>query len=110
MAKWKKSAGVNSRDNISRLSNSLEAEIALLDPDANRMKQQIKNRVLMLLDEDGVEHYLEGAKGHIATEYFRDLFMSSYPHDLDSLFEGFHGRVSEEMNGSLVSTEGFLKR
>ncbi|KAL0705016.1 hypothetical protein Bca4012_071441 [Brassica carinata] len=39
MAKWKKSAGVNSRDNISRLSNSLEAEIALLDTDANRMKQ-----------------------------------------------------------------------
>ena len=116
MAKWKKSAGVNSRDNISRLSNSLEAEIALLDPDANRMKQlrcelsmalreeelfwrqksreewlragdlntsffhnsvkgrQIKNIVLMLLDEDGVEHFSEGAKGYIATEYFRDLF------------------------------------
>lgn len=144
MAKWKKSAGVNSRDNISWLSNSLEAEIALLDPDANRMKQlrcelsmalreeelfwrqksreewlragdlntsffhnsvkgkKIKNRVLMLLDEDGVEHFSEGAKGHIATEYFCDLFMSSNPHDLDSLFVGFHGRVSEEMNGSLV--------
>lgn len=60
--------------------------------------RKAKNRVLMLMDELGTEHYSEGAKGHVATEFYRDLFMSSNPHDLVSLFDGFTERVTPEMN------------
>lgn len=56
----------------------------------------------MLLGEFGTEHFSEGAKGHITVEYFRDLFMSSNPHDLESIFVGFQERVSPEMNLSLT--------
>ncbi|WZZ51263.1 hypothetical protein YC2023_051370 [Brassica napus] len=41
-----------------------------------------KNKVLMLRDDQGIEHYSKGAKGHIAAEFYRDLFMSSNPFDL----------------------------
>lgn len=46
--------------------------------------------------------FLEGAKGHIAVEYFRNLFMSSNPHDLESLFVGFTACVSTDMNIQLT--------
>ena len=65
--------------------------------------KKIQNRILMLLDEMGGEHFSEGAKGHIAVEYFRDLFMSTNPYDLESLFEGFHSRVSNDMNNELTA-------
>lgn len=63
--------------------------------------RKAKNRVLMLRDVDGTEHYSKGAKGHIATEFYRDLFMSSNPYDLQSLFTGFSERVIPEMNSML---------
>lgn len=63
--------------------------------------RKAKNRILMLRDLHGTEHFSEGAKGHIATEFYRDLFMSSNPHDLQSLFNGFTERVSPEMNALL---------
>ena len=65
--------------------------------------KKIQNRILMLLDEMGGEHFSEGAKGHIAVEYFRDLFMSTNPYDLESLFEGFQSRVSSDMNNELTA-------
>lgn len=58
--------------------------------------RMIKNWVLMLLDDEANELFSEGAKGHVAVEYFRDLFMSTNPHDLESLFDGFEARVSPE--------------
>lgn len=64
--------------------------------------RKMRNRVLILLDDHGVEHFSEGAKGHIATEYFRELFMSTNPCDLESLFDGFESRVTQEMNEGLV--------
>lgn len=64
--------------------------------------KKIRNNILMLKDEMGVEHFSEGAKGHLAVEYFRDLFMSSNPVDLESLFEGFQSRVTPAMNESLI--------
>ncbi|CAA7042046.1 unnamed protein product [Microthlaspi erraticum] len=64
--------------------------------------KKIHNRLLMLKDELGIEHFSEGAKGDIAVEYFRDLFMSSNPYDLDSLFEGFEEMVTPEMNIALT--------
>lgn len=65
--------------------------------------KRLKNRILMLLDELGQEHFTEGSKGNIAVEYYRELFRSSNPHDLDSVFCGFRGRVSEEMNSRLTA-------
>jgi len=50
----------------------------------------------------GVEHFSEGAKGQIAIDFFKDLFMSSNPVDLKSLFEGFQSRVTETMNAELI--------
>lgn len=70
--------------------------------------RKIQNKVLMLQDESGTEFYSEGAKGNLAVDYFSELFMSSNPHDLESLFEGFESRVTPEMNLMLtrpVSTE-----
>ena len=144
LARWKKSSGANSQDRIAILKSSLQSEIALHAPDAERMRffkrelsaayrqeeiywrqrsreewlregdqnttyfhncvkgKKLRNKVLMLLDEFGTEHFSEGAKGHIAVEYFRDLFMSSNPHDLESLFVGFTERVSPDMNSVLT--------
>ncbi|XP_018435702.1 uncharacterized protein LOC108807989 [Raphanus sativus] len=58
----------------------------------------------MLLDEWGNEHFSEGSKGEIATNYFRELFLSSNPYDLESLFSDFPSRITEEMNVSLTAT------
>lgn len=65
--------------------------------------RKVKNRILMLLDEYGNEHFSEGAKGEIAVEYFRDLFMSSNPFDLEDLFSDFPSRISPEMNINLTA-------
>lgn len=75
-------------------------------------RRKAKNRVLMLKDVQGTEHFSEGAKGHIATEFYRDLFMSSNPHDLESLFAGFSERITSEMNDMLcqeVTSEDICK-
>lgn len=56
----------------------------------------------MFLDEMGREHFFEGAKGNIAVEFFKDLFTSSNPHDLDTLFMGFQSRVTNDMNSCLT--------
>lgn len=50
--------------------------------------RKVKNKVLMLLDELGRENFSEGSKSNIAVEYFRELFLSTNPFDLESLFEG----------------------
>ena len=56
----------------------------------------------MLLDELGREHFLEGSKSDIAVNCFRELFMSSNSHDVESLFTGFQPRVTTTMNNLLV--------
>lgn len=66
--------------------------------------KKIQNKVLMLLDDANQEHFSEGSKGNIVVEYFRNLFMSSNPFDLQSLFQGFESRVSPEMNTRLTAT------
>lgn len=74
------------------------------DPEQNCVKgRRIQNRILMLLDDTDQEHFSEGAKGHIAVEFFRDLFTISNPHDLETLFEGFKSRVTEAMNVHLTA-------
>ncbi|XP_013608296.1 PREDICTED: uncharacterized protein LOC106315069 [Brassica oleracea var. oleracea] len=56
----------------------------------------------MLQDDNGTEFFSEGAKGNLDAEYFTNLFMSSNPHDLESLLDRFEGRVSLEMNEMLT--------
>ncbi|CAA7036116.1 unnamed protein product [Microthlaspi erraticum] len=146
VAKWKRTADLNSRSKIHRLKQALECEIVKHMPSYSLMKnlkfdlaeaykqeeifwrqrsreqwlkagdrntkyfhncvkgKKIQNRILMLKDDAGSENFSEGAKGNIAVEYFRELFMSSNPYDLDSLFEGFQGRVSQEMNAILTAS------
>lgn len=64
--------------------------------------RRVQNRILMLLDNLGNEHFSEGAKGNIAVEFYRDLFTSSNPHDLEALFQGFQSSVTPAMNNSLT--------
>lgn len=64
--------------------------------------RRIQNRILMLLDELGRENFSEGAKGNIAVNFYRDLFTSSNPHDLESIFRGFRPKVTESMNTHLT--------
>lgn len=48
----------------------------------------------MLKDDQGTEFFSEGVKGDIVVAYFRELFMSLNPVDLESLFDGFQGKVT----------------
>lgn len=64
--------------------------------------RRIQNRILMLLDELGRENFSEGAKGNIAINFYRDLFTSLNPHDLESIFKGFRPKVTESMNSHLT--------
>lgn len=38
--------------------------------------RKIRNNILMLKNDLGIEHFSEGAKGQIAIYFFKDLFMS----------------------------------
>lgn len=64
--------------------------------------KRLRNKVLILKDIFGNENYSEGSKGNIAVEFYRDLFMSSNPTDMDSLFEGSQARVTPNMNEFLT--------
>ncbi|KAH0867629.1 hypothetical protein HID58_074651, partial [Brassica napus] len=55
--------------------------------------RRLKNKVLMLHDVFGQENYSEGSKGNIAVEFYRDLFMSSNPMDMEPLFVGFPVKI-----------------
>ena len=56
----------------------------------------------MLRDLSGQEHYSEGSKGNIAVEFYRDLFMSTNPIDMEALFSGFPVKVTSTMNEILT--------
>ena len=64
--------------------------------------KKIRSNILMLKDDLGVEYFSEDAKGHLAVEYFKELFMSSNPADLETLFEGFQSRVTPAMNEAMT--------
>lgn len=64
--------------------------------------KRLRNKVLMLKDIFGNENYSEGSKGNIAVEFYRDLFMSSNPTDMEPLFEGFQAKVTPNMNEFLT--------
>ncbi|KAF3559250.1 hypothetical protein F2Q69_00012480 [Brassica cretica] len=52
LSKWKRSTKLNSRDRIQRLTDSLEAEIAKVDPDAETMWTLRKDLTLAYRDEE----------------------------------------------------------
>lgn len=61
-----------------------------------------RNRVQMLIDKNGVEQFTEGSKGNIATEYFREMFTSSLPENIEDLLDGIIPRISQTMNDELT--------
>lgn len=65
--------------------------------------RKTRNNILLLKDSQGREHFSEGSKGNIAVDYFREIFTSSNPWDLESLFEGFQSRISPAMNVMLTA-------
>lgn len=64
--------------------------------------RRLRNKVLMLRDNQGNEQYSEGSKGNVAVEFFTDLFVSSNPFDMEQLFEGFPCKVTQSMNVELT--------
>lgn len=65
--------------------------------------KKVKNRIHMLLDDHGCERFSEGSKGEVAVDYFRKMFLSSQPTDLEDIFEDFSPRVSSAINLELVA-------
>lgn len=63
----------------------------------------IKNMILMLLDDNDQEHFSKGAKGNMAVEFFRNLFTSSNPYEMEELLQGFTSRVTADMNSRLTA-------
>lgn len=60
-------------------------------------KRKVKNRIHMLINENGFEQFSKGSKGNIATYYFRNIFERSNPSDLESLFEGFSPKATRDI-------------
>lgn len=60
--------------------------------------RKMKNQIVSLLDEVGVEHFDEEVKGEIAVGYFNNLFKTSNPGDTTKMFEGMEPRVMDHMN------------
>ncbi|XP_010472440.1 PREDICTED: uncharacterized protein LOC104752070 [Camelina sativa] len=65
--------------------------------------KRLKNRLVSLIDKNGVECFEEGSKGDIAAEYFSQLFQTSNPTGIEDLLEGMEPRVSEDMNVRLTA-------
>ncbi|KAL1220563.1 hypothetical protein V5N11_003272 [Cardamine amara subsp. amara] len=57
----------------------------------------------MLKDAQGREQFLEGSKGNVAVEYFKELFSSTQPQNFEDFLEGLPPRVTETMNASLTA-------
>lgn len=57
----------------------------------------------MLQNESGTKFFSEGAKGNLAVDYYKELFLSTNPHDLETLFADFESRITPEMNVTLMS-------
>lgn len=65
---------------------------------ANRARK----RILKLVDDQGISHFSESAKGEVASAYFRELFKSSNPDSFLQFFEGFSPSVTPTMNELLL--------
>ncbi|KAG7585543.1 hypothetical protein ISN45_Aa02g009000 [Arabidopsis thaliana x Arabidopsis arenosa] len=61
-----------------------------------------RKRIEALQDTHGNIQTSEASKGEIATAYFNNLFKSSNPGNFDWLFHNFPGKVSQQMNETLI--------
>lgn len=64
--------------------------------------RRMKNTISVLVDTAGVEKFSEGSKGNIVVDYFRDIFKSSVPQQIDELLNGLDRRVMDGMNDELI--------
>ncbi|WZZ31888.1 hypothetical protein YC2023_015289 [Brassica napus] len=62
----------------------------------------MKNKIAMLTDDNGIEHFAEDEKGDIAVQYFSNLFRYSSPASVAELLEGFRPVVTDGMNQNLI--------
>lgn len=60
-----------------------------------------RDRIVSVIDGDGIEHTREEAISRVAVDYFQNLFTSSASMDWEDFFEGCHSLVSEEMNRNI---------
>ncbi|CAA0406188.1 unnamed protein product [Arabidopsis thaliana] len=63
---------------------------------------RVKNSLSFLVDEDGNEQTLDKEKAKIALNFFENLFTTSFPGSMLSVLNGFHQRVTDEMNLDLT--------
>lgn len=64
--------------------------------------QRIKNQIVSLFDDQGIEQFEETTKGDIAVDYFTKLFHTSNPGDMEELLHGFEPKVTSRMNRELI--------
>ncbi|KAG7567399.1 Ribonuclease H domain [Arabidopsis thaliana x Arabidopsis arenosa] len=67
-------------------------------------RRRIQNRIISLLDSNGIEQFAEASKGEIAVDYFRLMFTSSNPDAISESLEGMLPRVTSQMNSVLTRT------
>lgn len=60
-----------------------------------------RNTIRKLIDEEGMEHVGDEALGAVAVDYFKIIFSSSNPPQIDRALQDFQPRVTAEMNEGL---------
>ncbi|XP_010518579.1 PREDICTED: uncharacterized protein LOC104793852 [Camelina sativa] len=65
-------------------------------------RRRVQNRILSLLDVNGIEQFSEGSKGEIAVEYFCGLFARTNPDMIAESLNGLLPRVTNQMNDDLT--------
>lgn len=70
---------------------------------------RVRNSIDELLDENGVSHKSEAAKGEAAASYFTKLFTSSNPTRFEDWFADFVPRISEATNLALTKQVSALE-
>lgn len=64
----------------------------------------IQNKILSLIDDNGVEIFSKRSKSSISTCYFNNLFTSSNPEQAIKLLDGMEVRVTNAMNEELMKS------
>ncbi|XP_074291949.1 uncharacterized protein LOC141618767 [Silene latifolia] len=60
-----------------------------------------KNHIASLIDDDGIHRTGDAAVSMVANKYFEELFTTMRPGNIDSVLQGFGGRVIDDMNVEL---------
>ncbi|CAL9233523.1 unnamed protein product, partial [Arabidopsis halleri] len=65
-------------------------------------RRRVRNKILSLITDNGIEQFSEGSKGDIAVKYFRKMFTSSHPKAATNVLSGMEPRVTDTMNRELI--------